>query len=399
MLTPILSSRLFTQLDRRVVFSIVLAWLAALFLFELLSVINDSGTRVQFASGPAFRDFPLYASFEFEKFAALWRPFEFTRITWTSGVAAGVDWLKLQVITPGPIYSALIHLFRFQESPALLSGIYLLLGALLGLAWASWAKKQGLPWAAQIVLGAFPFLVYYSVLVSTDLLFAVWACILFCVLYWTNSTRRIPFFLLASIIFLAVLTRPTGLTFVGIAGLFLVFRTPEAVFKTTPGLLFLFFLCFVAAWGLLYYAPYYLMHDANGDKTHYFGLLPYVYKAGLFPDLPDSLSKLFSYALFAGAKILHAVGFRPSYASIDPVLTLLRALPGLIFLPGLVLVFFRGSFLERLFVGVFMLPVFVAASQERYILAIMPILFCWGWVFWASVFKSFGSLAHRLIVR
>lgn len=396
---PIPSNQLFAPLGRWVVFSILLVWLTAFLLFEILSVVNDSGARVQFGSGPAFLDFGLHSTFEFDKFSALWRPFEFIQVIWTSGVAAGIDWLKLQVIAPGPIYPTLIHLFSFEENPGLLSGIYLLLGVVLGLAWAWWAKKQGLTWIVQVLLGAFPFLIYYSVLVSTDLLFAVWAWILFCLLNRSKSNRPISFFLVGAVIFFAVLTRPTGLVFVGVAGLFLIFRAPGAVFKTSSGLLFLLFLCFVSVWGLLYYAPYYLVHDANGDKTHYFGFLPQVYKAGLFPDLPDLMSKFLSYTLFIGAKILHAVGLRPSYAAIEPVFTLLRALPGFIFLPGLLLVLFRGSFLERIFVGIFMLPVFIAASQERYTLGIMPILFCWGWGFWARLFESFGSSVRRLIAK
>jgi hypothetical protein len=95
---PIPSNQLFAPLSRWIVFSIVLAWLTALLLFEIFSVVNDSGARVQFGSGPAFLDFGLYSAFEFDKFSALWRPFEFIRIVWTSGVAAGIDWLKLQVI-------------------------------------------------------------------------------------------------------------------------------------------------------------------------------------------------------------------------------------------------------------------------------------------------------------
>jgi hypothetical protein len=387
------------RLDRWVVLSIFLVWLAALFLLELFSVINDSGVRVRFASGPAFLDFGLYSSFNFDRISALWRPFEFTRIFWVEGIAAALSWLKLMPIVPGPVYPALIHLFGFQENPASLSGVYIALGAVLGVSWASWAKTRSPLWLVQVVLGAFPFLIYYSVLVSADLLFAIWVWIFFLLISRCDSSDRAPFHLFSLVIILAILTRPTGLIFVGIAGLALALKLPVQTLKTASGRFFVVFLIFASLWGLVYYAPYFLVHDANGAKTHYFGLLPDAYKAGLFSALPDFIDTVFSYTLLFGAKVLHAVGLRPSYAAIDPVFTLARSLPGIFFLPGLLLVIVRGSALERVFIVCFMLPVFVAASQERYILGIMPILFYWGWVFWASTFKSFGGSLRSAVFR
>ena len=202
--------------------------------------------------------------------------------------------MSAQLIVPGPVYPALVSLFGFQASPVLLSALYVALGLLLGLAWA---KGRGLPWQAQVLLGAFPFLVYYAVLVSTDLLFALWVWAAFYLLSKTSIGFRTPFIWLTVVIFLAVLTRPTGLALVGIAGLFLLLHSPRQMFKTWPGFFFLLFLFFISFWGLVYYAPYYLVHDANGANTHYFGLLPQVYKDGLFPSLPEMLDTGVSWAL------------------------------------------------------------------------------------------------------
>ena len=378
---------------------IAAGWLAALIAFELVSVVNDSGTRVQFASGPAFLDFGLYEGFQFESLRALLRPFDFLQFALDGDLSAGLSWLSAQVIVPGPVYPALVSLFGFQASPAPLSALYVVLGLLLGLAWAAWAKGRCIPWQAQVLLGAFPFLIYYAVLVSTDLLFALWVWASFYLLSKASTGFRIPFIWLTAVILLAVLTRPTGLALVGIAGLFLMLHSRRQMFKTCPGVLFLLFLFFISFWGLIYYAPYYLVHDANGANTHYFGLLPQVYKDGLFPSLPEMLDTGVSWALLFFAKLLHAVGLRPSYADIHPLLTLARALPGLIFLPGLLLVMIKGSLLERIFVGLFILPVFVAASQERYLLGIMPILVYWGWVFWAGALRRVGASVHRLVLR
>ena len=378
---------------------IAAGWLAVLVVFELLSVVNDSGSRVQFASGPAFLDFGLYAGFQFESLRVLLGPFEFLHLALNEGLSAGLGWLSAQVIVPGPVYPALVSLFGFQASPVFLSTLYVGLGLLLGLAWGAWAKVSGIPWQAQVLLGAFPFLIYYAVLVSTDLLFALWVWAVFYLLSKASNSGRILFVSLAAVILLAVLTRPTGLALVGIAGLFLVLHSPRQMFKTWPGVLFLLFLLFISFWGLVYYAPYYLVHDANGANTHYFGLLPQAYKDGLFPSLPQMLDTGVSWLLLFCAKLLHAVGLRPSYADIHPLLTLVRALPGLLFLPGLLLVMIKGSLLERIFVGLFILPVFVAASQERYLLGIMPILVYWGWVFWAGALRRVGASVHRLVLR
>lgn len=378
---------------------IAAGWLAALIVFELVSVVNDSGMRVRFASGPAFLDFGLYAGFQFESSKALLRPFEYLNLALDGGLSAGLGWLSAQVIVPGPVYPALVSLLGFQASPALLSALYVAIGLLLGLAWTAWAKGKGIPWQAQVLLGAFPFLVYYAVLVSTDLLFALWVWAAFYLLSKASTGGRIPFIWLTAVILLAVLTRPTGLALVGIAGLFLLLHSPRQMIGTGPGFLFLLFLSFISFWALVYYAPYYLVHDANGANTHYFGLLPQVYKDGLFPGLPEMLDTGVSWGLLFFAKLLHAVGLRPSYADIHPFLTLARALPGLLFLPGLLLVMIKGSLLERIFVSLFMLPVFVAASQERYLLGIMPILVYWGWVFWAGALRQLVALAHRLVHR
>ncbi len=389
----------FPSLTTRVAFLIAAGWLSALLVFDLLYLVNDSGTLVQFASGPAFLDFGLYAGFQLESLWILLRPFEFLFLALDAGLSAGLSWLSGQVIVPGPVYPALVDLFGFQTSPALLSTLYVALGLLLGLAWAAWVKGRGMPWQSQVLLGAFPSLVYYAVLVSTDLLFALWVWVAFYLLSNANTGVRISFVWLAVVILLSVLTRPTGLALVGIAGLFLVLHSPRQMLGTRPGVLFLLFLFLIGFWGFIFYAPYYLVHDANGANTNYFGLLSQTYKDGLFPSLPEMLDAGVSWALLFLAKLLHAVGLRPSYADIHPLLTLARALPGLIFLPGLLLVMIKGNLLERIFVGLFMLPVFVAASQERYLLGIIPILFYWGWVFWEGVFRRLSALAHRLLLR
>ncbi len=244
------------SLTARVAFLIAAGWLSALLVFDLLDLVNDSGKRVQFASGPAFLDFPLYSVFGLESLWVLLRPFEFLHHALGGGVLAGLNWLSSQEIVPGPVYPVLVYLLGFQESPALLSTVYVVIGLLLGLAWARWVKSRGMPWQAQVLLGTFPFLVYYAVLVSTDLLFALWVWVAFCLLAKASTGVRISLVWLAVLILLSILTRPAGLALAGIVGLFLVPHSPKRMLRAGPGILFLLFLFLISFWGLIFYAPY-----------------------------------------------------------------------------------------------------------------------------------------------
>ena len=99
--------------------------------------------------------------------------------------------------------------------------------------------------------------------------------------------------------------------------------------------------------------------------------------------VPAWISQPLSWLLFAISKLMHAVGLRPSYASVDAWLVVARALPGLLFMPGLIYLFFAAEKFERWFVFCFMLPIFIGASQERYLLALTPILLLWGVLAWS----------------
>jgi hypothetical protein len=135
---------------------------------------------------------------------------------------------------------------------------------------------------------------------------------------------------------------------------------------------------------LTYYIPYYWVHDSNAAVTSYWGILPVDYYKGLWVEWPVWISRTLSWLIFGISKLMYAVGLRPSYESIDLWLVVLRALPGMLFLPGLVYVVFAGQWFDRWFVIFFMLPIFIGASQERYLLALTPILLLWGTRAWGQ---------------
>jgi hypothetical protein len=378
----------------KVVAPALIVWLLVLVGLEWVSVVNDSGVRVGFANGPAFLDFGLYSTAQANNLSVLLRPFDFLGLIFFDGLPLALQWLQQQPIQPGPVYPLLIQLFAYPSHPWLLASFYLVLGILLGLSWAQWAARQNEPASAwlQVGLAAFPFLVYYTVLVSTDLLFAVFTWLMWRVIQKPWFEKPLGLSVVVLIVAAAVLTRPTALVFIPIALVSLAYMASGRVLLTALGLAFTVSLSFIAAWGLVFYAPYYLVHAANGAQTHYFGFFPQEFHQGIFPALPQALNNAFSLVVLGLSKLAHAMGLRPSYADLDPLLTLARSLPGLVFLPGLFYGMLRAPMLERIFVGLFLVPVFVAASQERYILGIMPILFFWGVCFWVNLFKRVGGL-------
>ena len=372
-------------------FPTLLVWLLALFGLQWVSVVNDSGVQVHFSAGPAFLDFPLYATTDATDLRVLLRPFYFVGFIYSNGLPFATEWLQQQLIQPGPVYPLLIQFFAYPTHSWLLASFYLVIGILLGLSWSQWAARQKAPLWLQVGLAAFPFLVYYTVLVSTDLLFAVFAWLLWLVIQKPWFEKPLGLSIVVLVVAAAVLTRPTALGFIPIALISLAYMANIRVFLTGHGLAFLVSLFFIAAWGLVFYAPYYVVHAANGMQTHYFGFFPQDFHQGILPVFEQTLNTAFSLVLLGLVKLVHAMGLRPSYAELDPLLTLVRSLPGLVFLPGLFYGMLRAPVLQRIFVGLFLIPVFVAASQERYILGIMPILFFWGVRFWLSLFKRFGK--------
>jgi hypothetical protein len=66
----------------------------------------------------------------------------------------------------------LLGITGFEDDRYLLSWLYLIVGALLGWQWVRYLKDESANLLLKIVIACFPALVYYSFLVSTELLYA-----------------------------------------------------------------------------------------------------------------------------------------------------------------------------------------------------------------------------------
>ena len=61
---------------------------------------------------------------------------------------------------------------------------------------------------------------------------------------------------------------------------------------------------------------------------------------------------------------------------------------GLILLPGLLYLAFRGDRRDRLFVWIFFLPIFIGPTQDRYNLPIQGLLFFYGLQAYALLWQT-----------
>jgi hypothetical protein len=345
-----------------------LSRLCAIFIFDSANIYNDSGVSIKLGGVPAYLDYSIYKSNIAIPWSEITRPIKFLVLA-SDDWQSAISWLKTQPIKPGP----LLDLTGYEESRYILALAYQIAGAILGWHWAKYLSVRGEALWLQVLCTSFPALVYYSFLVSTDLLYA---CL---IALWLMGARAVlekksgALFATAVAMFLLLLTRPNALALLPLMSI-LAWNVKNRKAWFAWSLLW----GFIGYCALIYYLPYYWVHDKNAAATHYWGLLPSEYYKGLWSDLPAWFSQLLSCFLFAISKLMHAVGLRPSYASVDTWLVFARALPGLLFLPGIIYLFLVGEKFERWFVFFFMLPVFVGASQERYILALTPILLLWG---------------------
>ena len=359
------------------ILAIIISRLCAILIFEGANISNDSGIPIKLGGEPAFLDYLIYKQSISNAWSEITRPIKFFVLMlddWQGAFA----WIKVQPLKPGPIYPMLLGLTGYEESRYLLSWIYQIAGALLGWHWARYLSGRGEALWLQIFCACFPALVYSSFLVSTDLLYAC------SIALWLVGARAVlekkagAWSAAGVAMFLLLLVRPNSLALLPIMSL-LAWRVKS--FKAW--LMWSLIWVVAGVYMLIYYLPYYWVHDNNAGETHYWGYLPSDYYKGLWTEVPAWISQPLSWLLFAISKLMHAVGLRPSYASIDTWLMVARALPGLLFMPGLIYLFFAAERFERWFVFFFMLPIFIGASQERYLLALTPILLLWGIRAWS----------------
>jgi hypothetical protein len=357
-----------------IVFAAVVVRLLSFLIFENWEIVNDSGLAVKLAGEPAYLDYAVYKKHIYSVWSEIDRPINFLRIAMKDMMEAW-QWLLKEDIKPGPFFSLVLKIFSYDSDRNYLANIYLMLGCLLAIAWARMLAIRGGNIFFQLLLACYPALVYYSFLVSTDLIYAVLIAVFYTAAWGAFIGKKSALFWCMLALFAAVMTRPNGISLIPILYL-LILRDSCLRLRLK---LFLFFI-----WGLLgvymlvYYLPYFWVHEKNAAATNYWGILPEEFNAGLITFLPIWMSQFFSVFFFGLSKLIYSVGLRPSYADVNTFLVVARALPGVVLLPGLIYGALRGHWFDKVFLLFFLLPVYVGAAQERYILAVTPLLILWG---------------------
>jgi hypothetical protein len=284
-----------------------------------------------------------------------------------------------QAMFSGPLFPLLLELFDFGPGSTLpLALLYLAIGCALAAAWLIWLDRQGLHPAWLLLFALLPNPVWFMLNVSTDLLFAA-AAALFYFAYFSGppSARRLA--VCALLAALALTIRPNA---VALALFLLVDATWKAGDRRAHRIL-LVGLAAILVPAAAFYGPYlYTFIVSSTEKPLYFGRSQAEFLAGVFPMLPEYLDRALSLACLAAAKVLCLVGLRPSAGDTATPLVLLRAAPGLILLPGLLWGLLRADASHRLLIALFAAPVLAGASQDRYMLPLLPVLYMFGCGVW-----------------
>ena len=362
-----------------IILIIILSRLLGFVIFDQFDIVNDSGLAVKPLGLPAYLDYKTYLAHTKSAWQEIDRPFRFIQLAWLDPTEA-MMWLQSQNAKPGPLFSKILGLAGFDT----LGLVYIFIGCVLGFSWAKFFEWRNIGLWEQVFLACFPALIYYSFLVSTDLLYAVLVAIFYATSWYFLLNKKWALILSVLIIIILLLIRPNALSLIPIL-LILIYKNGSLNFFNK--IISFVIIGIIGSYMLIYYLPYFWLHAANSVNTPYWGIYSEDFHDGIFECLPDWINKTFSLLFLGISKILYSVGLRPSYSGVSLWLVLVRASPAVLLLPGLVLAFFRAHWFERIFIFFFMIPIYVGASQERYLLAITPLLLFWGIQFYKLLYK------------
>lgn len=286
-----------------------------------------------------------------------------------------------QAMFAGPALPFLLEVFDYRPGHALpLALLYLAIGCGLAALWLAWLARQGASPGWLLLFALLPNPIWFMLNVSTDLPFAA-ATALFYLAYFSGppTSRRIAACI--ALVVLALAIRPNAAAL----ALFLLLDLAWRSGGRRGHIALLAGLAALLAPAAVFYGPYLLSFVLTSTaKPLYFGLSQDDFLAGVFPWLPEPLDRALSLVALLGAKALCLVGLRPSVGDTPTALVLLRAAPGLILLPGLYWSLFRADRSHRLLMAIFIAPILAGATQDRYMLPVLPILFLYGCRAWAA---------------
>lgn len=302
-------------------------------------------------------------------------------------------WGKFMI--SGPILPLVIAVFDYGPGNTLpLTISYLGLSIALGAVWLVWLHGRGLPRSWLLLFAVIPNPIWFMLNVSTDLLFAAVTAV-FVYYYFSERDLSVRFRIGAMIAILALLIRPNAIALVAFVMIdFLIqewgrLRGPHRyVFGAVT------MIAMLAA--VTFYFPYFLAFVVGSNEIDYFGVPQHAYLDGLIPSLPAFLDIPLGVVTLAGAKCLYFAGLRPSYADVGLGLVVIRSAIGLVLLPGMFYALIKAPLSMRLFLAIYMAPIFLGAAQDRYNFPIQAILILYGAMAYRSAFNRLRADPKKL---
>jgi len=367
----------------------LLARLAVFFYMIVFPIANESGdlispTRFQFGADYNFymTSLEIYRGTLTEIFSHVIKTFD-----------APVTHLY-KFVTSGPVLPILFVVFRYSAENTLpLSIASLIVGTVTAWLWIGWLHRRGLRPFWLLAFAILPSPIWYQLNNSVDTYHALFVA-LFVILYLGGDANRARVTMGLSTGTLAVLAKPNGLPLIifMLVDIVLYHSTTRLWLKAT-------FMIGAAALIAIFFAFYltYLISFLESSSHFSFFYVPYSrYLSGMYDDLPTVIDLPLSWLSLVVAKALYLVGLRPSYGVTPFEIVLIRSVPGLIFLPGLLWLLFHRPRRIALFVLLFLIPPLLGAAQERYLLPIMPIFFYYGVLAFGVLHEGIsGRLGHR----
>jgi hypothetical protein len=288
-------------------------------------------------------------------------------------------------IIAGPIFPGLVGIFDYKPGNTLpLAILYLVLSCLLSFVWLEYLNRFKVRNIWLLALALAPNPIWFTLIISPDIVFSALIGF-FYYFYFTKDRNFLKNTAWIVFLLLVLLTRPNGYSILLFVFIDYGYRAIKGDKSSLPGVAV--FAVLVALFALYLY-PYFITEarKAVADVIFY-GVTTTEYHNGLFSSFPGIIDKFFSWLLLAGAKIMYFVGLRPSYGDTSGLLVFLRAIAGIILLPGLLYALLKAPRREQLFLVIFFLPIFFGPTQDRYNLPVFAILFGYGAVAWERVFS------------
>ena len=285
-------------------------------------------------------------------------------------------------MSPMPLFPLLLILTDYKDGNTIpLALLYLAFCCLLCLIWLRWLKDNGCPTIGLWLFTVIPNPIYFMVAVGTDLPFAL----LFSVFFVSYFSKNRNNYIWISALILLFLMRPNSLSI----GIFVILDQllRDFNFGKRLNLIILSAMALAVSVIGIFSLPYFVVYlDLSKDFT-YFGISNAEYINGIYTNLPTFLDKALSITTFLFAKILYFCGLRPSYSDVSTEVVFLRAFVGIFLLPGLIYILFSKKRSLKMLIFIYMLPIFIGATQDRYHLTIFPILYLYGIQLYAMAMK------------